>query len=788
MARISTSERLKKVHEEALRRFDIVQSAEHDERLQCLEDRRFCTISGAAWEGKLGALFDNRPKFEINKVALACTRIFNEWLNNRITVDFVSRSGDADPFADVLDGIYRADYQDSNGDEARDNAFNEQVQGGMGAYRLRAVYENEYDPEDERQRIIWEPIFDADSCVFFFGAKRQDKRDAKAAWVLVPHQRDAYIDEFEDDPASWPKDITQSEFDWSSGDLVYVAEYYAVEEKTETIHVFRDLMGVETEYTDTDFENDDELLEQLDAVGTVKVRQRKTKTRRVHKYLLSGGGVLEDCGYIAGKYIPIVVAYGKRSVIDGVERIKGHVRDAKDAARLKNMQVSKMAELAALSSVEKPIFTPEQMQGHEIMWQDDIHKNYPYLLLNPMIGPDGTPMPAGPIGYTKVPNIPPAMAALLQMTEADMQEILGANQQAEKMVSNISGKAVQLIQERLDMQTYIYMANMSKAVKMDGLIWYSMAQEVYADRKKMKAVGVDGASSVVDLRKPSQDEKGNFRYVNDFGKSDMDVVVNVGPSTATKRSGLVRDLTSLLAVAADPETQQILQGLVLMNMEGEGMADVNKYARKRLVMQGVIKPTEEEAQQMAEAAQGQPQDPQAVFMQAAAEEATAKAAKARADTVETIAAAELKQAQTAEIMAGIGQEAAQSMPVQQAQPQQMQQMQPQQAPPDPRIDQMEQVLSHVLQYIEKSAAHTDEAQAAMHAQMCKLAEAMQAPKEDDSGEKMTEMLKALADIVKSQPAPVTNVVVEKGGSVTKEMVIKSPSGDVYRGTVKTDEE
>jgi hypothetical protein len=52
--------------------------------------------------------------------------------------------------------------------------------------------------------------------------------------------------------------------------------------------------------------------------------------------------------------------------------------------------------------------------------------------------------------------------------------------------------------------------------------------------------------------------------------------------------------------------------------------------------------------------QGQPQDPNSVYLQAAAEEAEAKAAKARADTVETIASADLKNAQTAKTLSEIG--------------------------------------------------------------------------------------------------------------------------------------
>jgi hypothetical protein len=69
----------------------------------------------------------------------------------------------------------------------------------------------------------------------------------------------------------------------------------------------------------------------------------------------------------------------------------------------------------------------------------------------------------------------------------------------------------------------------------------------------------------------------------------------------------------------------------------------------------VVKPTEQEAEQlMAEQqAQGQQQDPNAIFLQAAAEEAVAKAAQARASTIKTVADASLANAKTAETLANI---------------------------------------------------------------------------------------------------------------------------------------
>jgi hypothetical protein len=93
--------------------------------------------------------------------------------------------------------------------------------------------------------------------------------------------------------------------------------------------------------------------------------------------------------------------------------------------------------------------------------------------------------------------------------------------------------------------------------------------------------------------------------------------------------------------------------MAMMNMEGEGIGEVRDFFRQRLIRMGVVKPTQQETEAMIaemEAA-GQQQDPNAMFLQAAAEEAVAKAAKARADTVKTVADAELSRARTVETIA-----------------------------------------------------------------------------------------------------------------------------------------
>lgn len=660
---ITKDERLNRIHAEALEQFNKIQGALKDERQQCLQDRRFYSIAGAQWEGNLADQFENKPKFEVNKIHLAVIRIFNEYRNNKVTVDFISKDGtENDELADTCDALYRADEQDSGADEAYDNAFEEAVGGGFGAWRLRTCYENEEDGEDDRQRIKIEPIFDADTSVFFdLDAKRQDKSDAKHCFVLSSMTRDAFIAEYDQDPASWPKAIHQTEFDWLTPDVAYVAEYYRVEEKKDQLITFQSIADPEDErkiklsdLKGDDTEDFDEAMLELQSMGYREAKRKTIKVCKVRKYIMSGNSILEDCGYIAGKYIPIIPVYGKRWFIENVERCMGHVRLAKDAQRLMNMLRSKIAEISAYSSVEKPIVMPEQIAGHQMMWQEDNVKNYPFLLLNPITDASGQSVPAGPVEYTRSPQIPPATAALAQISEQDLKDLLGNQEGGDQIVSNISGKAVEMIQQRLDMQTYIYMSNHAKAQQWCGTVWLSMARDIYVEEgRKMKGIGPQNDVRSIELNQPKMTPEGAVELKNDLSLATFDVVSSVGPSSDTKRQATVRALTGMMQVTQDPETLMILGAMALMNMEGEGLTDIRKFYRKKLLRLGAVEPTEDEAQELQAEMQNQQQDPNAMYMQAAAEEATANAANARAKTIQTVADAEKKRAETAKIMSEI---------------------------------------------------------------------------------------------------------------------------------------
>jgi len=645
---------LDEVHELALKRFTKTQSALRDERLQCVQDRRFATIAGAQWEGPLGIQFQNKPKFEVNKIYQAVNRIISEYKNNRISVKFISKDDAQNKdLADTCAMLYRATEQESVSEEAYDNAFEEAVLGGFGAWRIRTEYETD-EGESEDQRICIEPIFDADISVFFdLDAKRQDKSDAKYAFIIHSLTRDAYKEQYDDDAASWPKIFYTKYYDWLTPDVVYVCEYYTVEERKTTLHVYQLADGTEKKVWDDELNEDDQLEADLKSLGYNEIRRKKVTQKKVHKYILSANKILEDCGQIAGSHIPIVPVYGKRWFVDNVERCMGHVRLAKDSQRIRNMQLSKIAEYAALSSLEKPIFTKEQIAGHQNMWNDQNIQDYSVMLVNQLTDQNGNPAVVGPVAFTRVPQIPPAVATLLQVTDIDMKDVLGNPQAAEQILSNVSGKAIELVQTKVDMQTYVYVSNMAKAVKRCGEIWLSIAKEIFTEKgRKIRGYGEQGESQLVELMSPVL-TNGSFEITNDLSRANLDVAVSVGPSTTSKKQSIVDNFQKMLGMITDSETQQVLASSIMMNLEAEGISDIRDYFRRKLIKIGVVKPTNDEQKEMQEELQGTPPDANTEFLKASALQAQAQAEKSKSESSLNAMREKESEAKAAATLAGI---------------------------------------------------------------------------------------------------------------------------------------
>jgi Phage P22-like portal protein len=654
MARKTKATRMAETHALALRRFDDAYQTNRDDRELARISRRFVNIRGAHWDWDARGQFKNRPKMEIDHISGAVQKVKNEYRKNTIAATFLPSDGtEAEALADACTSRYRADTQDARGKQARKQAFDDAVEGGIAGLRLRAEYE-----KGEHQRICLEPISDAEATLYFDpNAKMQDKSDAAYAFQIVPWTRAAFVDTYGEEGASWPEGmVNRPVFQWFgiSPDLVYVAEYFVKEERTDTWQVFEnEITGETEEYLEEDV--DDETEDRLTATGFVEIEPRKEDVDQVVKYILNGAKVLEDRQVIPGPNIPLIPQYGVRTVIDHVERFHGKVAPAIDSQVVYDVQVSKVFENAAASSIEKPIFSPEQIGPYGDMWQNDNVDNNAFMFIKSLTDANGNPMPAGPLGYTKSPDVPPAVAALITLTRQDISDQMGNPENGEMMQPDTSGIALDLVQGRIDMGSYGFMDNAADTERRVAEIWLGMAKEIYTEKgRKLRTLSEDGKRGSVEIGRKILDKKtGQLMSEIDFSRVDMDVDVSVGPTSASRRAAVVRTLVALKGATSDPEMAMMMDHMALMNLEGEGLQDLRDYSRKRMVALGVIKPTKEEEEELAASQEPQPPDPQALLAQALTMESEAKAMKAKADAILAAARTEETQAKTAETLAGI---------------------------------------------------------------------------------------------------------------------------------------
>ncbi len=628
------------VIDRARSRFDEVASATQDERMMALEDRRFVFIQGAQWEGDWGDQFENGLRVQINKVQRGHDKIINDYRANRFMVEFRPEGASAnDDTASLLNKLMWADMYRSKGHQALDNCFGEGVAGGMGAFRLMNEYEDEYDPDNDHQRIAIMQIPDADQRVFFdLDAKLYDKSDARFAYVLHSMTVPGFKAEYGERATSWPEGRARSNwFDWFRPSVVFIAEYYEVEEAKEALFVYEFPLTGETErYWESSIT--EEMRADLKTVGWRVKSKRQIKRKRVHKYIMSGAEVLEDCGFIAGECIPIIPFYGKRVFVDNVERFKGHVRDAKDPARLYNAQVSSLAEVAALSPREVPIFAPEQMEGLRDNWANMNIERHPYAEAHPIIDPvTGSIVQTGPIGKIEAPQVAPATAALIQITGADIAEITNGDDGSMEIKSNVSGEAMDIAASRVDAKSYIYMDNFQQTMQRFGEVYISMAREVYVEEgREVQTMDEEGQPGTATLHETYTDPvtKATGKR-HDLSVGKYNVCATVTEATATRRDKTVRTMGSIAQTAGAFGAMDLANAALLtsiMNMDGEGVNDLKTWARKQALSMGLVEPTQQEKEEAAEAQKNAAPDPQAMAIEAQAKALAAQADKFAADT------------------------------------------------------------------------------------------------------------------------------------------------------------
>ena len=604
------------------------------------------------WEGFLEDQFNDRTKLEFDIISNYIQRYIGQWNQSRVGVEYKANDqATSDEDADLINGIYRADFREFSGKMSIDNAVDEQATCGYGAFKLATKFVDEEDPENDHQRIEWRPVHNAYNSIYWDkAAKRIDKRDAVHCTELISFTPESFSKKYPDkDPVSAYHPNSRRFYNVDSADaqssLVYVAKRYEIKREEVNVFVYSNLLDGKVEVYS---EEDHKLIEEELQTNEFKnfLRKRKILKQSVYMTVFSGADILEKPRRVAGKYIPIIPVYGYHAYIDGCEWYRGLVRKLMDAARLYNMQISQLAENSASTGQEIPIFDPSQMEGGiSELWADRNTK--PYLLARALRDNDGNIVAHGPTSYLKPSALDANSQSLLQIVPSFVAATTGGAPQ-DTIDPNTSGKAINALQKREDLNTQAMFDNIANAIEWSGSVYESMAQEVYSEKRSVNTISKDGTESTKELLKNVLDEKtGRLTETNNLEGKKFRVYSDVGPQYDTLRQQTVDDLKSMLEVLRSQEGGQqytdAIIATILENVTGVGLGPLKDIVRRNMLMQGIVKPETEQEQEMVAASQQPQGDPQAELVAAAAQQAIAEARERESKVLDNTASAQLKQ-------------------------------------------------------------------------------------------------------------------------------------------------
>ena len=569
-----------------------------------------------------------RGQFDI--LRKAGRQIVSELKENAVQVDFEPVDDDY-AAADLMDGLYRTTTRHNSSLEAFGVAQQETIVCGMSAWKLS----HEYTGRGEEQEIKRHPLYEANNTVFFDpNGKAIDKSDADYVSVLTRYSKEAYEklsyeltgEELTPTSFKWPEESYV--FPWISRDQrFYVGEFYHREKITTTIHIFVDQMGTTREVLEDEYEEEEDSLVEG---GFIYQEEIERERYEVTKYIVSGERIL-DVSLVAGEHLPIVPYYGERAVVEGEEHYEGITRLAKDPQRLRNFQLSYLADIVSRSPRVKPIFTPQQIQGYEYMYEENgADNNYPYLLMNShtVNGQEISPT----IGMMPEQPIPTALAQSIELTRQAVEDVANPALPQDIADPNASGKAIMALQNRMDMQSFTYQDHFKMALRRDAEVFASMAKEVYDSPRKITLTMQDGSRKTEKLMENVLNpEVMQMELQNDLTGKDFEIYADIGMNYQTQKQQTREELKELIngLPPQDPARNVLLMEYLSM-LSGFDMENIREYASKNLIKAGVKKPETEDEQEFAQQLQQQQEQPDPMLVAAQAEMQKAKADQAGA--------------------------------------------------------------------------------------------------------------------------------------------------------------
>ena len=558
---------------QALERYQLAEEAEADYRREAREDLKF--ISGDQWNWQARNVRENAglPCFTINRIPTFLNQILNEIRQNNpsIQVDPVSGGATRDT-ADTLAGLIRQIEQHSAATTAYQNAAWYAVAAGRGYFELVSEYEN-YENND--QKLVIKTIDDPTRVYVDPNHREVDGHDMEYAFIIYDMNKDEYKREFPDSKMSAMADNkafmpNKSQADWITKDTVRIAKYYYKTYTEKTLYTIRTikmeympfigedptiLMNPEAYETIYDYQKPPkELVEQ--GIATV-LGKRKVSIPEVKIAKINAVEVLEETVW-PYKHIPLFIVKGNEFWNDGKRIVTGAVRAAKDTQRALNWFTSVQAEVVGMAPKAPFVGGKGAFAGFEHLWRDVNVSPIAYLEFNDK---DAKGNPITPPQRVQAEAPIQAIAQSRQMANDDLKSVFGIFDPSLGAQGNeTSGVAILARTEQSAMTNSHYYDNLVRAITHLGHVMVHVIPYFYDNERVIRIVNPNGTTGTTTIN--SADGKNNFAV----GK--YEVVIQTGPTYATRRQEAVEKMLTL--GGAYPESMPAIADVLVNEMDWPG--------------------------------------------------------------------------------------------------------------------------------------------------------------------------------------------------------------------------
>lgn len=600
--------------------------ADGDNRQRQEEDMLFIKGGIHQWDSAILQARQGRPTVTINRLPQFIKQVTGEMRQNKPAIRILPVDDQTDPkLAEVYTAIIRHIENLSDAHRVYSRAGEQSVMAGIGWWRILTDYLSDTSFDQEiKVKSVKNPL----SVVYDPASVELTRSDMNWAFVteMMPEEdfKAAYPD------AGLTGFTSDSEYGhWKKGEFIRVAEYWVREDHARELLLLSD---GSTRFVD---EVDMDEAATIDGLGLQIVDKRKVTTKKVRWYKMTGVEILAQ-GEWAGKYIPLVPVIGEEIEVGDETFRHGLVYHTKDSQRSYNFARSAMLEHVASQPKAPYLATSKMIGAHKEQWESLNTANPPVLLYESD--------PSVP-GSRPVRESPPTFAAAwyqeAQTADSDMKATTGIyDASLGKAGNETSGRAIMARDQQGETATFIYVDNLSAAIRHTGAILLDLIPQIYTGERVIRILGED---MTVEGYERVNTMLPDGTVFNDISVGQFDLEVTTGPAFATKRMEAADKLMQL--VQSVPQIGQIGADMIIQSLDiphGDKLADRLAFM---LLPPGVDEDVDRKREEAK--AKSAPQGPDPMQQLAMAGE-QAKVEKTQSETARNIADAELKKVQVEE--------------------------------------------------------------------------------------------------------------------------------------------